>query len=164
MLSYGLQPGPRLLSEQPEIFWGIIVSMYLGNLFLLLLNLPLIPYLAKLLNLPEKLLIPLIVAFSLLGVYLTTLNPFDLYLMLGLALVALVLRWYDYPLAPLLLGFILSGLLEENVRRTLLLADAGWQALVSRPGVVVLTVAVVGIALVPLVGVVRSALAVHKRD
>jgi putative tricarboxylic transport membrane protein len=112
--------------------------MYLGNLFLLALNLPLIPLLARILNLSSTLLIPLIVAFSLAGVYLTTLNGFDLYLMLGLAVLALLLRWFEFPLAPLLLGFILSGLLEENVRRTLFIAGDGVTPLLLRPGVLVL--------------------------
>jgi putative tricarboxylic transport membrane protein len=149
MLSYGLQPGPRLLSEQPDIFWGVIVSMYLGNLFLLALNLPLIPVLARLLNLPSTRLIPLIIGFSLVGVYLTTLNGFDLYLMLGLALLALALRWFAFPLAPLLLGFILSGLFEENVRRTLFLAEGNWEALFSRPAFLVLGVVLILLWLLP---------------
>ncbi|MGE0621941.1 MAG: tripartite tricarboxylate transporter permease [Pseudomonadales bacterium] len=151
MLSYGLQPGPRLLTEQPDIFWGVIASMYLGNLFLLALNLPLIPVLARLLNLSSSLLIPLIVAFSLVGVYLTTLNGFDLYLMLGLALLALLLRWFDFPLAPLLLGFILSGLFEENVRRTLFIGEGGFAELLLRPAVVILLVLLLALVLVPLV-------------
>ena len=151
MLSYGLQPGPRLLVDQPEIFWGIIASMYVGNVILLALNLPLIPQLAKLLRLPSRLLIPLIVAFSLIGVYLTTLNLFDLYLMLGLAVGALALRWHNYPLAPLLLGFILSGLLEENVRRTLFLAESGWLEL-ARPVTLVLMALLLIVWLSPLLG------------
>jgi putative tricarboxylic transport membrane protein len=151
MLSYGLQPGPRLLVDQPEIFWGIIASMYVGNVILLALNLPLIPQLAKLLRLPSRLLIPLIVAFSLIGVYLTTLNLFDLYLMLGLAVGALALRWHNYPLAPLLLGFILSGLLEENVRRTLFLAESGWLEL-ARPVTLVLMALLLIVWLSPLRG------------
>jgi putative tricarboxylic transport membrane protein len=150
MLSYGLQPGPRLLSEQPEIFWGVIASMYLGNLFLLALNLPLIPLLARLLRIRSTLLIPLIIGFSLIGVYLTTLNGFDLYLMLGLALLALALRWFAFPLAPLLLGFILSGLLEENARRTLFLAEGGFDLLLHRPAFLVLAALLVLVWLVPL--------------
>ena len=150
MLSYGLQPGPRLLSEQPEIFWGVIASMYLGNLFLLALNLPLIPLLARLLRIRSTLLIPLIIGFSLIGVSLTTLNGFDLYLMLGLALLALALRWFAFPLAPLLLGFILSGLLEENARRTLFLAEGGFDMLLDRPAFLVLTALLVLVWLVPL--------------
>ncbi len=138
MLSYGLQPGPRLLSDQPEVFWGVIVSMYLGNLILLGLNLPLIPYLARLVNLPTRLLIPLILVFAVLGGYLTTLNPFDVMLMLGLALLALALRWFGFPMAPLLLGFILSGLLEENLRRTLLLSGDNVDFLLQRPAAMVI--------------------------
>lgn len=151
MLSYGLQPGPRLLADSPDVFWGVIASMYVGNLLLLLMNLPLIPQLARMLRLPATLLIPLVVAFSLLGVYLTTLNDFDLLVMLGLAIVALALRWFGYPLAPLLLGFILSGLLEENLRRTLYLAQTGWQSLIG-PVTVVLAVLLIGICLWPLKG------------
>ena len=149
MLSYGLQPGPRLLTDHPEIFWGVIASMYIGNVVLLLLNLPLIPQLARLLNLPGHRLIPLIIGFSLTGVFLTTLNPFDLYLMLGIALFALWLRWYDFPLAPLLLGFILSGMLEENVRRTLLLAETGWLPLLQ-PVTLILAAALAAVCLWPL--------------
>jgi len=147
MLSYGLQPGPRLITEQPDVFWGVIASMYLGNLFLLALNLPLIPLLARLLNLSSSLLIPLIVAFSLVGVYLTTLNGFDLYLMLGLALLAVLLRWFDFPLAPLLLGFILSGLFEENLRRTLFLAEGGIETILLRPSIIVLGTLLAGLLL-----------------
>ena len=150
MLSYGLQPGPRLLTEQPEVFWGVIVSMYLGNLFLLGLNLPFIPYLARLINLPPKVLIPLILGFATLGVYLTTLNPFDLIVMLGLALMALALRWFGFPLAPLLLGFILSGLLEENLRRTVLLYDGRVFFLLERPAVVAIGTITLVVWLLPL--------------
>jgi putative tricarboxylic transport membrane protein len=158
MLSYGLQPGPRLLADSPDVFWGVIASMYVGNLLLLLLNLPLIPQLARLLRLPATLLIPLVVAFSLLGVYLTTLNDFDLLVMLALAVVALALRWFGYPLAPLLLGFILSGLLEENLRRTLYLAETGWESLAG-PVTIVLAVLLIGICLWPL----RGALSGRRR-
>jgi putative tricarboxylic transport membrane protein len=150
MLSYGLQPGPRLLTEQPEIFWGVIVSMYLGNIFLLGLNLPLIPYLARLISLPPKVLIPLILGFATLGVYLTTLNPFDLIVMLGLALMALALRWFGFPLAPLLLGFILSGLLEENLRRTVLLYDGRVFFLLERPAVIAIGAITLVVWLLPL--------------
>jgi putative tricarboxylic transport membrane protein len=112
--------------------------MYLGNLILLGLNLPLIPYLARLVNLPTRLLIPLILVFAVLGGYLTTLNPFDVMLMLGLALLALALRWFGFPMAPLLLGFILSGLLEENLRRTLLLSGDNVDFLLERPAAMVI--------------------------
>ena len=90
------------------------------------------------------------IGFSLVGVYLTTLNGFDLYLMLGLALLALALRWFGFPLAPLLLGFILSGLLEENARRTLFIAEGGFDVLLDRPAFLLLAGLVVVVWLVPL--------------
>ncbi len=133
MLAYGLQPGPTLISDNPEIFWGVIASMYLGNVFLLAMNLPLIPYLARIVSLPRQVLIPLVIAFSLLGVLLTTFSIFDLSVMLLLALVATALKRFDFPLAPLLLGFILSGLFEENFRRAMLLSDGQLSYLLERP-------------------------------
>jgi putative tricarboxylic transport membrane protein len=150
MLAYGLQPGPGLVSDQPEIFWGVIVSMYLGNVFLLALNLPLIPYLARIVSLPVQVLIPLVITFSLLGVLLTTFSAFDLGLMLALALVATILRSQGFPLAPLLLGFILSGLFEENLRRALLLSDGSWLYLLDRPLALGILVINLAICLIPL--------------
>lgn len=150
MLSLGIQPGPRLLAVDPGAFWGVIVSMFAGNLVLLALNLPLIPWLSRLIRISRPVLIPFVVAFSLVGVYLTTLNDFDLYLMVGLAAGALVLRRAGFPLAPLLLGFILSGMLEENLRRTLYLADGSWASLAERPLTVVLAVACVLVWIAPL--------------
>ena len=133
MLAYGLQPGPTLVTDQPEVFWGVILSMYIGNIFLLGMNLPLIPYLARIVSLPQQILIPLVVTFSLLGVLLTTFSVFDLSLMLLLALGATLLKRFGFPLAPLLLGFILSGLFEENLRRALQLSGGELVYLLERP-------------------------------
>ena len=133
MLSYGIQPGPRLLETEPGVFWGVIVSMYIGNLILLALNLPLIPYISRVIYLSRKILIPFVIAFSMLGVYLTTMNPFDIFLMLGIGLAAFLLRSAGFPLAPLLLGFILSGMLEENLRRTLYLSEGSLTIFLQSP-------------------------------
>ena len=149
MLSYGVQPGPHLLDTEPAMFWGVIVSMYIGNLVLLALNLPLIPYIARLVYLRRTVLVPLVIAFSLLGVYLTSLSSFDIHLMLAFALAGFALRLGGFPLAPLLLGFILSGMLEENLRRTLLLADS-WAFLLDRPLSMALLALCVLIWLTPL--------------
>lgn len=123
MIAYGVQPGPQLISDEPGLFWGVIVSMYFGNLVLVALNFPLIPYLARLIQLPRPILVPFVLLFALLGVYLTSISSFDLYLMVALGVATFVLRLGNFPLAPLLLGFILGGLLEDNLRRTLLLFD-----------------------------------------
>jgi putative tricarboxylic transport membrane protein len=140
MIAYGIQPGPRLLETSPDVFWGVIVSMYVGNVVLLLLNLPLIPYLARLIDVPGRILIPFVLLFALLGVYLTGLSTFDLYLMIGIGVAAFVLRLGGFPLAPLLLGFILGGLLEDNLRRTFLLMDTHPMLLLERPVALVLLV------------------------
>jgi putative tricarboxylic transport membrane protein len=150
MIAYGIQPGPRLPVDQPEVFWGVIVSMYLGNLVLLALNFPLIPYLAKLILISRQVLIPFVLLFALLGVYLTSMSVFDLYLMIGIAVLALALRLFDFPLAPLLLGFILGGMLEDNLRRTLLIYDSGLDFLWERPQSLVIALLCVGALCVPL--------------
>ena len=150
MVAYGIQPGPRLPVDQPEVFWGVIVSMYLGNLVLLALNFPLIPYLAKLIQISRQVLIPFVLLFALLGVYLTSMSVFDLYLMIGIAVLALALRLFDFPLAPLLLGFILGGMLEDNLRRTLLLYDTSLDFLWDRPQSLAIALMCVGALCVPI--------------
>ncbi|MED5462156.1 MAG: tripartite tricarboxylate transporter permease [Pseudomonadota bacterium] len=92
LISYGVQPGPQLFQNNPDVFWSVIISMYIGNLILLILNLPLIPYIARLLALPKQLLVPLILFFSLIGVYLVSFNPFDIYKITAFALVSICLR------------------------------------------------------------------------
>lgn len=132
---------PRLFQENPEIFWSVIVSMYFGNLILLILNLPLIPYIARVLALPSQILVPLVLFFSLTGVYLVSFNAFDIQLMVFFAVIAIGLRLFGYPMAPLILAFVLGRLMEENLRRALEIAD-GWSFLWHRPitlGIMILT-------------------------
>jgi len=133
LLSYGVQPGPRLYVDNPSIFWAVIISMYLGNIVLLILNLPLIPYISKLLDIRRPLLTPIILFFSLIGVYLVSFNTVDLTMMVIFGVIAVVFRLLDYPLAPLLLGFILGGMMEDNLRRALLIWDGSWAFLWQRP-------------------------------
>jgi len=133
LISYGVRPGPRLAVETPEVFWSVIVSMYVGNMFLLILNLPLIPYIARLLMIPRPILLPLIAFFSLIGVYFVSFNTFDIHLLVLFAVCAVGLRLLDFPLAPLLLGFILGGPLEENLRRALVISADSFAFLWERP-------------------------------
>ena len=127
LLGFGVQPGPRLYMTNPEIFWSIIMSMYIGMVILLILNLPLIPYIARILAVPKNYLIPLILFFSVTGIYVMSFNNFDIYLMIGIAVVATFLRLYDFPMPPLILAFVLGGLMEENLRRSLLLSNGSWE-------------------------------------
>ncbi len=143
LISYGIQPGPTMYVDNPGLFWSVIISMYIGNVVLLILNLPLIPYIAKLLTLPKQLLTPLIIFFSLIGVYLVTFNNFDIYMMTVFAVVALFLRIIDFPMAPMILGFILGGMMEDNLRRALTISDGSLSFLWERPitfGILILTV------------------------
>lgn len=156
MLGYGIQPGPHLLETEPAIFWGVIVSMYLGNLVLLGLNLPLIPYISKIIYVQRQVLIPFVIGFSLLGVYLTTINPFHVFLMLGFGVIALILRSASYPLAPLLLGFILSGMLEENLRRSLYLSDGSMTIFFQTPLTATLATLCIALWLMTIFKSIRS--------
>lgn len=123
LIALNVTPGPRLMIDQPEIFWGVIISMYIGNLVLLILNLPLIPYIAKILAVPRTYLIPFILFFTLMGAYIGQNNATELLLLVGMGLVATILRFADYPLAPLLIGFILGPMLEDNFARSMQLYD-----------------------------------------
>ena len=100
---------------------------------LLILNLPLIPYIARVLATPKNFLIPLILFFSVTGIYLMSFNNFDIFLMIGIAVVATFLRLYNFPMAPLILAFVLGGLMEENLRRSLLISDGSFSFLWDRP-------------------------------
>lgn len=133
LIAYGIEPGPRMLTANPEVFWGLIMSMYLGNVFLLILNLPLIPYFARLLAIPRNFMVPMILFFSLMGVYLITFNDFDILMMVIFCLAAMALRLMNFPMAPLLLGFILGGLMEDNLRRALLIYDESVSFMWERP-------------------------------
>lgn len=133
LLSYGIQPGPRLFVDNPGVFWSVIVSMYIGNVILLILNLPLIPYIARILAVPSTILIPMIIFFSLIGVYFVSFNTFDIQLMVIFAIAAVTLRILDFPMAPMLLGFILGGMMEENLRRALIINDDSWSFMWQRP-------------------------------
>lgn len=154
LLSYGVQPGPRLFVEAPEVFWAVIVSMYIGNIVLLVLNLPLIPYIARLLALPEQILVPLVMFFSLCGVYLVSFNTFDIQLMVIFAVMAILLRLTGYPMAPLILGFVLGRLMEENLRRALEIAD-GWYFIWERPITLVIFILTALCLIPPLLDMMR---------
>jgi putative tricarboxylic transport membrane protein len=133
LIAYGIQPGPMLFINEPAVFWAVIVSMWLGNVVLLVLNLPLIPYIARILMVPGRLLLPLIMFFSIIGVYLVSFNTFDIQLMVLFAAAAVGLRLLNFPMAPMILGFILGGLMEENLGRALLIYDNNWSFLWTRP-------------------------------
>ena len=141
--------------ERPEVFWSIIISMYIGNLILLGLNLPLIPYIAKLLAVPRNYLIPFILFFALIGAYIGQNNPAELLIMIGLGVMATILRFGHYPLPPLIIGFILGGMMEDNLGRAIRKAN-GLDFLWERPLTLGLLTMAILFLLVPIYNDWRS--------
>jgi len=123
LIALNVTPGPRLMIDEPQIFWSVIISMYIGNLVLLVLNLPLIPYIAKILAVPRTFLIPFILFFTLMGAYIGQNNSTELLILVGMGFIATIFRFADYPLAPLLIGFILGPMLEDNFARSMQIYD-----------------------------------------
>jgi putative tricarboxylic transport membrane protein len=121
-LTHGVQPGPLLVKEHPEIFWGVITSMYTGNVLLLVLNLPLIGLWVRLLKVPYGILFPLILLFCLIGVYSVAGNSWDIVIMLVFSVVGYLMKKFDYEPAPLVLAFVLGRMAEESVRQSLVLS------------------------------------------
>jgi putative tricarboxylic transport membrane protein len=150
LIAYGIEPGPRMFVERPDVFWGVIMSMYLGNVFLLFLNLPMIPYFARLLAIPRKIMVPVILFFSLMGVYLVTFNDFDIQMMVFFCIAAMALRLMNFPMAPLLLGFILGGLMEDNLRRGLMIYDESMSFMWQRPTTLIINLVTIFILSLPL--------------
>ena len=149
LIAYGIQPGPRLYVDHPDVFWSVIISMYFGNLVLLILNLPLIPYISRLLSIPPQILNPLIIFFSIIGVYLVSFNTFDIQMMVFITLMAVGLKMLDFPMAPMLLGFILGGMLEKNLSRALVVSDGSFDFLWNRPLTLSIMCATITILLLP---------------
>src|SRR5574343_1531206 len=133
MTIHNIQPGPQVMTSNPELFWGLIASMWLGNLMLIILNLPLIGMWIKLLKVPYRLLFPAIVLFCAIGVYSTNNNTFDVWMVAIFGFVGYVFIKLRVEPAPLLLGFILGPMMEENLRRALLLSRGDWSVFVTRP-------------------------------
>ncbi|MDC1066781.1 tripartite tricarboxylate transporter permease [Alphaproteobacteria bacterium] len=123
LIALNVSPGPRLMIDQPDVFWSVIISMYIGNMILLALNLPLIPYIAKILTIPRTYLIPFILFFTLMGAYIGQNNSTELLILIIFGIIATILRFASYPLAPLLIGFILGPMLEDNFSRATQLYD-----------------------------------------
>ena len=151
LIAYGIQPGPRLFIDNPNVFWSVIISMYFGNLVLLILNLPLIPHISRLLAIPRPILIPLILFFSITGVYLVSFNTFDIHMMVIITVMAIGLKLLNFPMAPMLLGFILGGILENNLSRALTLSDGSFSFLWERPLTLSICLITLGLLLMPIV-------------
>lgn len=162
-LVLGVQPGPLLMADRPEIFWGIIASMYLGNIFLLVLNLPLIPYLAKILSIPRPLLISLVIMFSLIGVYSISFNPFDLYMLLVFGILGFLMRIFSFPAPPFILAFILGGMMEQSFRQSMTISNGSLSIFVDSPLPLILIIISMLSLFVPIIIKWRSSRSLLKQ-
>jgi TctA family transporter len=154
LMLQGIVPGPQVMTQKPDLFWGLVVSMWLGNLMLVILNLPLIGVWIKLLSVPYRFLFPAILMFCCIGSYSLNNAPIDVYVAGFFGLLGYVLMKFDCEPAPLLLGFVLGPMMEENLRRALLLSLGDVSTLVTRP----ISAAFLGIAAIFLIMVTVSTL------
>ena len=147
LMIHGITPGPRLIADHPGLFWGLVVSFVFGNLFLLVLNIPLVGLWARLLRVPHGFLYPLVIVLLCVGVYSLRLSLFDVWLTLGFGVLGYAMRLWRFEPAPLLIGFVLGPMMEEYFRRAMLLSRGDPMVFLQRPGSALL----LGIAAVLLV-------------
>ena len=147
---WGLRPGPLMIQDNPELFWGLVASMYIGNVMLLVLNLPLIPLFAQILKLPVYMLYPVIFGISIIGVYTVSGSLFDTWMLAVFGLLGYAMRKLDYPSAPLILGLVLGDNMERALRQSLMMSQGDPAILVSRPISAVMLFLTVAVLIVPL--------------
>jgi putative tricarboxylic transport membrane protein len=146
-LIHGVQPGPLMIRERPDMFWGVVASMYVGNVILLVLNLPLIGLWVQLLRVPYGILFPLILLFCVIGVYSEAGNVWDIVVMLIFAVLGYLMKKFGYEAAPLVLAFVLGRMAEESIRQSLLMSRGSFDILFMRP----LATVFIGVALAVMV-------------
>jgi putative tricarboxylic transport membrane protein len=154
LVLWGFKPGPLFIVDNPLLFWSFVASMYIGNVMLLVLNLPMIGMWVQLLKLPYNILFPLIILFTIIGVYCSSNNVFDVYVMIAFGVIGYFMRKLGYEPAPLVLAFVLGPMLENNLRKSLILSQGDLSTLVTRP----ISAACLLLAVVLLVGPLLPAL------
>jgi putative tricarboxylic transport membrane protein len=133
LIIHGVQPGPMLMTQHPDIFWGVIASMYIGNVMLLILNLPLVGIWVQFLKVPYKILFPIIFLLCVIGSYSANLNMFDVWVMIGFGILGFLLRKRHYELGPFALALVLGPIMEQSLRQSLIMADMSPIIFVTRP-------------------------------
>jgi TctA family transporter len=152
LMVHGIVPGPTVMTQKPDLFWGLIASMWIGNLMLVVLNLPLIGVWTSLLKVPYRLLFPAIVAFSCIGIYSLQNNSFELYVTAWFGILGYLWIKLKCPPAPMLLGFVLGPMLEENLRRAMLMSRGDPTVFITQPislGFLIATALIVIVMMLP---------------
>jgi putative tricarboxylic transport membrane protein len=146
--SYGIQPGPLLFQNQATLVWGLIASLYIANVMLLVMNLPLVPLWVKILAIPKPWLYGGILVFATIGTYGISQSVIDLVLLYAVGLIGYAMRRFDFPSAPVIIGMILGPLAEQELRRALTISQGDWTVFLTRP----LSATLIAIALLALAG------------
>ena len=152
MTIHGIIPGPQIMTKQPNLFWGMIASMWIGNLMLLVINLPLIGVWVRFLKVPYRLMFPSIIVLCCIGIYSVNNSPFDVIMTAGFGLFGYALAKFGFEPAPLLLGFVLGKLMEEKLRQSLVISRGSFMTFIDHPlsgGLLALSLVLVVIAIVP---------------
>ncbi|MBL3731148.1 tripartite tricarboxylate transporter permease [Lysinibacillus sp. HST-98] len=156
LIMYNIQPGPLLFDEHPQVAWGLIASMFIGNLMLLALNMPLVRIFAKIIETPKKYLLPIIIAISIFGVYAVQFATFDLFLLVACGVLGYLFAKYDYPVAPLVLALVLGPMIENNMRRALTISNGDFSIFITKPLSLLFLVIAISWLLIPLIMKIRG--------
>lgn len=156
LIMYNIQPGPLLFDEHPQVAWGLIASMFIGNLMLLALNLPLVRIFAKIIETPKKYLLPIIIAISIFGVYAVQFATFDLFLLVACGVLGYLFAKNDYPVAPLVLALVLGPMIENNMRRALTISNGDFSIFITKPLSLLFLVVAISWLLIPLIMKIRG--------
>jgi putative tricarboxylic transport membrane protein len=166
LLLFNITPGPLLFTQHPDIAWGLIASMYIGNVALLVINIPLVGLLVRMVMLPTAYLVPVIAVLTFVGVFSVAGQSFDLYLMIALGLFGYLLRKLHFSLAPVILGVVLGEIFEQSLRRALSISNGDWGILFHTPSAIVLWILAAAVLFLPpvLARVRRPKLALAEKD
>jgi putative tricarboxylic transport membrane protein len=164
MLLHGITPGPLLLRDRPDVFWGVVGSFYLGNMMLLILNLPLVGIFAKIVRVAPKYLMPIVLVLCVIGAYGDNGSLFDVWVMLGAGIVGYVMRKYDYEPAPLIVGLVLGPVMERSLRQTLIISRGSISGLWDSPLCMVMwSIVLLAAILPPVMRYLRSRVQAHSK-
>jgi putative tricarboxylic transport membrane protein len=156
LIIHGVRPGPDLMEKYPEIFWGFVASMYIGNGMLVFLNLPLIPIWVQILKVPYRILFPLILLFTIIGSYSVSNSVFDVGLMVAFGVLGYFLKKFNFDAAPLVMSFVLGPMLEESFRQSLIISRGSFNIFISRPVSFAFLIAVVACVISSLLPAFRG--------
>ncbi|NVK33430.1 MAG: tripartite tricarboxylate transporter permease, partial [Rhodobacteraceae bacterium] len=165
LLALNITPGPLLFQQNPDVVWGLIAALFIGNLMLLLMNIPMVGLFVRVLLVPTRYLMPVVAMVSFVGIYGISGSSFDLLVMIGFGVMGWVLRKLDVPLVPIILGILLGGAMEKNLRREITIANGDWFSLFdSGLSLTLWAIAIIGFILPIVLGPVVRRRMVQRRD